>query len=108
MICAGRQPKAADSTTALRMSACSATRRENWPVTPVFAQIHPDDRFKVLEASLAKLEGDLRRGAKTCNTVFAPLAKNGGWRILESTASAIKNGSSGEVEKLVIKRSTVM
>jgi diguanylate cyclase (GGDEF)-like protein/PAS domain S-box-containing protein len=64
--------------------------------TPVFEQIHPDGRFKVLEASReARATGvgkDLQHRLRH---------KNGGWRILESTASTIKN-EQGEVEKLVI------
>ena len=64
--------------------------------TPVFEQIHPDDRFKVLEASR-----EARATGVGKDLQFRLRHKNGGWRILESTASTIKN-ERGEVEKLVI------
>jgi len=64
--------------------------------TPAFEQIHPDDRLRVLEAareaqstgSGKKLEYRIRH-------------KDGTWRILESTASVIRN-VQGAVDKLVI------
>jgi diguanylate cyclase (GGDEF)-like protein/PAS domain S-box-containing protein len=64
--------------------------------TSAFEQIHPDDRFKILEAAREarstgigqKLEYRIRH-------------KRGSWLIFESSASAIKN-EKGEVEKLVI------
>ena len=64
--------------------------------TPVFEQIHPDDRFKVLEASR-----EARATGVGKDLQYRLRHKNGGWRILESTASTIKN-ERGEVEKLVI------
>jgi len=64
--------------------------------TPVFEQIHPDDRFKVLEAA---------REARTTgigkDLQYRLRHKDGSWRTLESTASAIRN-RDGDVEKLVI------
>jgi len=64
--------------------------------TPVFEQIHPDDRFKVLEAA---------REARTTgigkDLQYRLRHKDGTWRTLESTANAIRN-RDGEVEKLVI------
>jgi diguanylate cyclase (GGDEF)-like protein/PAS domain S-box-containing protein len=64
--------------------------------TPVFEQIHPDDRFKVLAAAReARLTGIGR------SLEYRLRHKNGSWRILESTASTIRN-DKGEVEKLVI------
>jgi diguanylate cyclase (GGDEF)-like protein/PAS domain S-box-containing protein len=59
-------------------------------------QIHPDDKDRVLQAA-AK--------ARTSNVVerleYRMLHKNGTWRVLESSASAIRN-ESGALEKLVI------
>ena len=64
--------------------------------TSAFEQIHPDDRFKVLEAAREaratgigkKLEYRIRH-------------KDGTWRVLESIASTIRD-EKGEVAKLVI------
>jgi PAS domain S-box-containing protein len=64
--------------------------------TPVFEQIHPDDRFKVLEAGR-----EARSTGVGKKLEYRIRHKSGAWRILESTASAIKN-EHGEVEKLVI------
>jgi len=64
--------------------------------TPVFEQIHPDDRFKVLEAGR-----EARRTGIGKKLEYRVRHKNGAWRILESTASPIKN-EVGDVEKLVI------
>jgi PAS domain S-box-containing protein len=64
--------------------------------TPVFEQIHPDDRFKVLEAGR-----EARRSGVGKKLEYRIRHKNGAWRILESTANPIKN-QYGEVEKLVI------
>lgn len=59
-------------------------------------QIHPDDRPRVLEAAeKARLTG---RGQPL---EYRIRHKDGSWRILESTASAIRN-AKGETEKLVI------
>jgi PAS domain S-box-containing protein len=62
---------------------------------PVFEQIHPDDRFKVLEAAREVRVTGIGRSLDRLRH------KNGSWRILESTASTIRN-DKGEVEKLVI------
>ena len=64
--------------------------------TPVFEQIHPDDRFKVLEAAREARSTGVGKALQ-----YRLRHKNGSWRILESTASTIKN-RNGEVEKLVI------
>jgi diguanylate cyclase (GGDEF)-like protein/PAS domain S-box-containing protein len=64
--------------------------------TPVFEQIHPDDRFKVLEASR-----EARATGVGKSLQYRLRHKNGAWRVLESAASTIKN-DRGEVEKLVI------
>jgi len=64
--------------------------------TPIFEQIHPDDRFKVLEAAR---EARATGVGKTLQ--YRLRHKSGEWRTLESTASAIKN-DRGEVERLVI------
>lgn len=64
--------------------------------TSAFEQIHPEDRYKVLEASReAKATGIGK------NLEYRIKHKNGEWRILESAASTIR-GADGEVEKLVI------
>ena len=64
--------------------------------TSSFEQIHPDDRFKVLEASR-----DARATGVAKSMQYRLRHRNGTWRTLESTASTIKN-DRGEVEKLVI------
>lgn len=64
--------------------------------TSGFEQIHPDDRFRVLEASR-----EARTSGVGQSLQYRLRHKNGSWRMLESTASTIKN-DSGEVEKLVI------
>jgi PAS domain S-box-containing protein len=64
--------------------------------TPSLEQIHPDDRQRVSEAGeKARLTG---RGERL---EYRIRHKDGTWRILESTASAIKN-TDGQAEKLVI------
>lgn len=64
--------------------------------TSALEQIHPDDRPRVLEAAdKARITG---RGQPL---EYRIRHKDGSWRILESTASAIRN-SRGETEKLVI------
>lgn len=64
--------------------------------TPVFEQIHPDDRFKVLEAACEARVTGIGKSLQ-----YRLRHKNGTWRILESTASTIRNDKA-EVEKLVI------
>jgi len=64
--------------------------------TPVFEQIHPDDRFKVLGAAREARVTGIGKSLE-----YRVRHKNGSWRILESTASTIRN-DKGEVEKLVI------
>jgi PAS domain S-box-containing protein len=64
--------------------------------TSAFEQIHPDDRQKVIEAGKeARTNGVCRR------LEYRIRHKDGSWRVLESTASPIRN-ARGEVEKLVI------
>ena len=64
--------------------------------TSSFDQIHPDDRPRVLQAAeKARASG---RGERV---EYRILHKDGTWRTLESTASAIRN-AKGETEKLVI------
>jgi PAS domain S-box-containing protein len=58
-------------------------------------QIHPEDREKVLKAS-----ADARQTGKGTTLEYRIRHKDGTWRTLESTASAILK--SGQVEKLVI------
>jgi len=64
--------------------------------TSSFEQIHPDDRFKVLEAA---------REARTTGVgkrlEYRIRHKDGSWRVLESVASAVRD-AKGEVAKLVI------
>jgi diguanylate cyclase (GGDEF)-like protein/PAS domain S-box-containing protein len=64
--------------------------------TSSLEQIHPEDRQRMLEAGeKARLTG---RGERL---EYRIRHKDGTWRILESTASAIKN-KDGQTEKLVI------
>jgi PAS domain S-box-containing protein len=64
--------------------------------TSSFEQVHPDDRFKVLEAA---------REARTTGVgkrlEYRIRHKDGSWRVLESLASAVRDGN-GQVAKLVI------
>ncbi len=64
--------------------------------TSAFEQIHPDDRQRVIEAA-----EEARRTALGRRVDYRMRHKDGTWRVLESTASAIRN-ASGEIEKLVI------
>jgi PAS domain S-box-containing protein len=64
--------------------------------TSSFEQIHPDDRFKVLEAAREARSSGIGRKLD-----YRIRHKDGTWRILESVASAIRN-EKGEVNKLVI------
>ncbi len=65
-------------------------------VTSSLEQVHPDDRPLVMEAAeKARLTG---RGQRL---EYRIRHKDGSWRTLESTASAIRN-EKGETEKLVI------
>ena len=64
--------------------------------TSSIEQIHPDDRQRVLEAAhKARATGQGQR------LEYRIRHKDGSWRILESTASAVQN-EKGEIEKLVI------
>ncbi len=64
--------------------------------TSSLEQIHPDDRRAVMEAAKeARMGGEGRR------IEYRMRHKDGGWRVLESTANTIRN-SAGQVEKLVI------
>lgn len=64
--------------------------------TSAYEQIHPDDQLKVSEAAQ-----EARRTGIGRRVEYRLRHKSGQWRILESTASAVRN-STGEVEKLVI------
>lgn len=64
--------------------------------TTSFEQIHVDDRLRVLEAARQARETGIGKRLQ-----YRMRHKNGTWRILESTASPIRN-DMGEVEKLVI------
>jgi PAS domain S-box-containing protein len=64
--------------------------------TSAFEQIHPDDRFRVLEAAR-----EARRTAVGQKIEYRIRHKDGRWRILESAASTIRD-EKGEVKKLVI------
>src|SRR6202162_4873942 len=64
--------------------------------TSAYAQIHPDDQPAVkLAAEEAKTSGIGRR------VEYRIRHKSGEWRVMESTASAVRN-SEGAVEKLII------
>jgi PAS domain S-box-containing protein len=69
---------------------------EELAATSSFDQVHPDDRVRVLEAAeKARLTG---RGERLEYRIHH---KDGTWRVLESTSSAIP-GPNGEPEGLVI------
>jgi diguanylate cyclase (GGDEF)-like protein/PAS domain S-box-containing protein len=64
--------------------------------TPAFEQVHPDDRFKVLEAAREARETGVGRRLE-----YRIKHKDGSWRVLESVASTVRD-AKGEVAKLVI------
>ncbi len=64
--------------------------------TTAFEQIHPDDRFKVLEAARQARETGIGKRLE-----YRIKHKDGSWRVLESIASTVRD-SRGEVSKLVI------
>jgi diguanylate cyclase (GGDEF)-like protein/PAS domain S-box-containing protein len=64
--------------------------------TSAFEQIHPDDRFKVLEAAREARETGIGKRLE-----YRIRHKDGTWRVLESMASTIRD-EKGEVVKLVI------
>src|SRR5580692_2660668 len=64
--------------------------------TSSFDQIHPDDRFKVLEAAREARSTGVGRKLE-----YRIQHKDGTWRVLESIAAAVRD-KNGEVVKLVI------
>ena len=64
--------------------------------TSSFEQIHPDDRFKVLEAAREARESGIGKRLE-----YRIRHKDGRWLVLESVASTVRN-EKGEVAKLVI------
>ena len=64
--------------------------------TSAFEQIHPDDRFNVLEAAREARETGVGRRLE-----YRIKHKDGSWRVLESVASAVRD-AKGDVAKLVI------
>ena len=64
--------------------------------TSAFEQIHPDDRFKILDAAREARETGVGKRLE-----YRIKHKDGSWRVLESVASAVRN-DKGEVAKLVI------
>src|SRR3954462_11598607 len=64
--------------------------------TSAFEQIHPEDRFKVLEAAREARESGVGKRLE-----YRIKHKDGSWRVLESIASTIRD-SKGGVAKLVI------
>lgn len=64
--------------------------------TSAFEQIHPDDRFKVLDAAREARESGIGKRLE-----YRIKHKDGSWRVLESVASTIRN-DKGDVAKLVI------
>ena len=59
-------------------------------------QVHPDDREKVIAAN-----NDAKEDGTGCRLEYRMRHKNGSWRVLESTASVVRN-DRGEIERLVI------
>ena len=64
--------------------------------TSAFEQIHPDDRYRVLEAAREARETGVGKRLE-----YRIRHKDGSWRVLESVASAVRD-SNGAVVKLVI------
>jgi len=64
--------------------------------TSSFEQIHPEDRFKVMEAGR-----EARQSGVGKKLQYRMRHKNGSWIVLESSASAVRD-EKGEVVKLVI------
>ena len=64
--------------------------------TSSFEQIHPDDRFRVLEAAREARETGVGKRLE-----YRVKHKDGSWRVLESLASAVRD-DKGQVAKLVI------
>jgi diguanylate cyclase (GGDEF)-like protein/PAS domain S-box-containing protein len=64
--------------------------------TSAFEQIHPDDRFRVLEAAREARETGVGKRLE-----YRIRHKDGSWKVFESIASAVRDGK-GEVAKLVI------
>ncbi len=64
--------------------------------TSSFEQIHPEDRFRVLEAAQQARETGVGKRVE-----YRIKHKDGSWKILESLASTIRD-SEGQVAKLVI------
>ncbi len=64
--------------------------------TSSFERIHPDDRFRVLEAAREARETGVGKRLE-----YRVKHKNGSWRTLESLASGVRD-AKGEVAKLVI------
>ena len=64
--------------------------------TSSFEQIHPDDRFRILEAAR-----EARSTGVGKQLEYRIKHKDGSWRVLESVASTIRD-ENGEVSKLVI------
>jgi PAS domain S-box-containing protein len=64
--------------------------------THAFEQIHPEDRYKVLQAAR-----EARNAGPGKRLEYRIRHKDGTWRVFESTSSGIRN-EKGEVEKLVI------
>src|SRR5450631_2980884 len=64
--------------------------------TSSFEQIHPDDRFRVLDAAREARETGTGKRLE-----YRIKHKDGSWRVLESVASTIRD-AKGEVAKLVI------
>ena len=64
--------------------------------TSSFAQIHPEDVERVQQAAKEARNGGISRSIE-----YRMRHKDGSWRVLESTASTVRN-AKGEIEKLVI------
>jgi two-component system, cell cycle sensor histidine kinase and response regulator CckA len=64
--------------------------------TSAFEQIHPDDRERVSTAAAFAQKSGAGQAIE-----YRMRDKTGQWRVLESTASAVRN-KNGEVEKLII------
>ncbi|HET6175303.1 MAG TPA: diguanylate cyclase [Candidatus Sulfotelmatobacter sp.] len=88
--------KADAFTTVLPTKECFGYSAAELGETSAFEQIHPDDRFKILEATREARETGMGKRLE-----YRIKHKDGSWKILESVASTVRD-AKGEVAKLVI------
>src|ERR1019366_7231640 len=82
-----------NSPAYLRILGRSPAELQN---SPPLEQVHPEDRAQIEEAAREAFRGGTGRRIE-----YRMRHKDGTWRVLESTASPVRN-ADGQVEKLVI------